>query len=467
MGRKNKSKARGASSGPSNSSIINPAESTFSLNSGEISFATGLKTVTRDNPNPDSAEIMVSRLAEAERLLISSDVEAALNLLIPASKKEPNNLQLLDLLAEGFLQLGAAEDAYKVLSHSISLSPNQGHMKWLNMSQLVAGLDAVTAVKRGINCMINQRKLLQNEATQLNCSHSDYKTQAALLEAEISSINHEICSAQVSIAELFMTDCCDEENAEQECEKALQQAIEINQKHPETLYQLANLRFIQQRDKEAANLIRQCVAAIRESPSMSTASALRITGRTKNNGSNNNNIRLDEDEMEVKQFDDNNNDNIDENDDADELAEAEANATVTNGASYELRVNVAKLLLELGEYSEALTFLDELLEEDERVLEVLHLAAVARFHLKYYSSALENIETLEHLIAQEEKSSSSRKNEEGIDSIREAVTQLRAQCEKLAGTEEERQEAAQDYEGDAQFDEEDDEEEEREDFDME
>lgn len=48
-----------------------------------------------------------------------------------------------------------------------------------------------------------------------------------------------------------MTDLCDEPNAEQYCEMAIQEALKIDASNIDALQSLANLRMIRNNDEEA------------------------------------------------------------------------------------------------------------------------------------------------------------------------------------------------------------------------
>lgn len=61
----------------------------------------------------------------------------------------------------------------------------------------------------------------------------------------------QVASAYASIAELFMTDLCDEPNAEQSCETALKEALSVDSNNVDALQSLANLRMIRDKDAEA------------------------------------------------------------------------------------------------------------------------------------------------------------------------------------------------------------------------
>ena len=225
----------------------------------------------------------------------------------------------------------------------------------------------------------------------------------------------------------------DEPGAEHECEKLLTLALSSCPDNPDALYASANLRTIQQRLPEATELIHRCLAVLQACRARSIES------------------------MGVLSLGD-----------RDQQAEDSAVPAAINlyDVSYELRVAVAKLALELEAFKEAYKLLEQLLEEDDRVLEVEHLAAVAAHNTGDFRSALAHCDRALELLASEEDAGMAmgaaggagaecgededeqlQEDEEGgasqqqqqqqqeeIDASKRALTQLRAQCAERAKT---------------------------------
>lgn len=64
-----------------------------------------------------------------------------------------------------------------------------------------------------------------------------------------------ICDAYCSLAELFVTDLCDDELAEQKCEEYLKTAKSFDVGSPELTQSYANLRLIQNNLEDAATFM--------------------------------------------------------------------------------------------------------------------------------------------------------------------------------------------------------------------
>jgi len=78
---------------------------------------------------------------------------------------------------------------------------------------------------------------------------------ATVTEDESSGVgNRDISNVYCSIAELYMTDCCMEEGAEQSCEQACQQAVEVDGENPEAYLAMCNLLLVKGDTEGAKNI---------------------------------------------------------------------------------------------------------------------------------------------------------------------------------------------------------------------
>lgn len=67
----------------------------------------------------------------------------------------------------------------------------------------------------------------------------------------------QLCDAFCGLGELYMTDLCDEENAEERCEGYFTEAMKFDVGLPEPTQAFANLRLTQQRKDEAVALLEE------------------------------------------------------------------------------------------------------------------------------------------------------------------------------------------------------------------
>ncbi len=87
------------------------------------------------------------------------------------------------------------------------MQPDEGHSKFLAMAQLFQGREALDLYNSGIRIMLKAREECQDESRR-------------------KEISTELSSAYCACAELFMTDLCDEEKAEEECKEGIARAEE-------------------------------------------------------------------------------------------------------------------------------------------------------------------------------------------------------------------------------------------------
>jgi len=139
---------------------------------------------------------------------------------------------------------------------------------------------------------------------------------------KVEALEREISSAYCSMAELYTSDLCDEENAESECERLLLLAFQTSSSNIDALQALANFRLIQNKNDEALKYLKLCFNVLNETPV------------------------LHDDETDLS-------------------------------GSFEVRSNVAKIALELKQDEEALELIESLLQENDSNPETWWLAGNA------------------------------------------------------------------------------------------
>jgi predicted Zn-dependent protease len=241
----------------------------------------------------------------------------ALTKIQQALQKYPQNTVLLDLLGEVSMDSGNVQAAKQAFKKSIQLNPQDGYTKYMYLAQISEGKEAIQLFHKGI-------ALLQ----QMKLSPEKYGIPLPKLQSLIAD-------ALCSIVEIYMTDLCMEPDAEQQCDKAIKQAMQEDptQSHINIFQTMASFKLSQCKPEDA----KQCMRKV---------------------------------------FD---------------LYEAMENETSeVEKPSYMFRLNSAKLLIEVDQYEMAETILDRLAVEFERVADVWFLLAICCRHQKDYASAAEN-----------------------------------------------------------------------------
>lgn len=305
-------------------------------------------------------------LVAAEEAVDSFDLAAAEAILKRALQQHPGSTTAMDMLAELYLQIGRTEEAKSLLEKSIAQKPGYGpkdmkssSTKWMYYAQIVEGHDAVKSYKKGIEVLQAELAVAKTEM--------DATT--------IADVCKQIGAAYAAIAEVYMTDLCFEDGAESQCEASIVAALRVCQTSLEVWQAAANLRLCQNRIKDTKEALGNCIKILKSQEVTS--------------------------EMDV--------------------GNGKAPAAVV--ASYQTRVAILKLLIEVGMGTEARVLAVRLLAEDDANVEVWYLSGVAAKlcgHLKESKRLLlAALEMLQELVTSPH--SSVRMREDSLRPIVEAT----------------------------------------------
>jgi len=196
---------------------------------------------------------------------------------------EPNNVAALDGFGEMCLQLGDVNSARQVFERSVKLSPAGNAGRYMYLGQIGKGGDALRWFECGVHWLRAERDAVEHASG----------SRKELQEQWVAS-SYALATALCSVAEIYLTDSCDEANAEQKCEMLATEAVGLvqglaEQTLAEPYQTLASLRLSQERPEEAATLLDQTLKIIQatlDTPAqppldfrMSTAKLLMEVGR--------------------------------------------------------------------------------------------------------------------------------------------------------------------------------------------
>lgn len=216
---------------------------------------------------------------------------------------DSNHVTVLDSFGALLCEEGDESRAVELLQRSAALDPEGGHDKYLYLAQMSEGTAALGYYRLGAGVL---EKKLQESICESNRSAptSDHRKLAAI---------------QASIVELYMTELCDEEDAEDKCELALKDGLAASPSCLELLVAKATLRKVQGNIDEAKELSLACVKQV-----------------------------------------------------TDALASSDPDTEIP---SDEVRIAMCRALIDLGLLTEARSALVELLEQDEQDIQVWYLLA--------------------------------------------------------------------------------------------
>ena len=184
-----------------------------------------------------------SEISTIKHLINTCEYNSAQIILEKKFKKDPNNVEIIDLLSEVYFNQDNIEGAKKLIKKSINLSPNTNPEKYMLLGQLLNNPeDSVKFYNKAITLLKEQ---LKNNVEDNN------------------EIRESIASGLASIASLYMTtNLCEKNNAEEICENCIKEGLIISHNNIDILLQLSNLRILRKRDKEAKEILDKIMSLI-------------------------------------------------------------------------------------------------------------------------------------------------------------------------------------------------------------
>lgn len=192
------------------------------------------------------------------------------------------------------------------------LNPNREGRKYLNFAQMLTSFESLQMYNKGV-------QVLETDA-------ESYKK--GLRHEDSALATKQIATAYASLADLYMTDLCDEPNAEAKCEESLQKALEKEPDNMDALQSLGNLRMVRNKDGEAKVHLGKVYQKM---------------------------MRLKENESAIGNI------------------EANASQKVEHLPSIDFRMQTARLLVELEEFKKGVKILDTIITEEDEHVETWYL----------------------------------------------------------------------------------------------
>ncbi|KAJ1927077.1 hypothetical protein IWQ60_003230 [Tieghemiomyces parasiticus] len=237
-------------------------------------------------------------LAQAQSSIDTLNYDLAYRFCQRAVEMAPTHTGALEQLAVVELEIGQYESALQHLRQCITLVPDTGFSKYMYLGQMSTEMEAINYFNQGV-------AIMKRELEQLTAVGD---------EAAATAVRSQMASALCSMAEIYLTDCCFQPEAESSCEKYLNEALTLAPENADVHQLLASVRLSQQRSDEA----KECL--------------LRSIALWSSQGPDS-----------------------------------------PNYPSYDARIATTKLLLELGLYSDALKLLEALQKEDDQTVDLWYL----------------------------------------------------------------------------------------------
>lgn len=297
------------------------------------------------------------------------DVEGARNEFLDAIELLGNHQEATDMIQD-------ADDEANIMTAQ-NCESKAG--LYLYLGQLSMGAEALTALRIGVTELQRTVSILDrclasknDEAFEMDV---DGEFNSLNLKRFLIETKRQLCAAFCSIAELYLTDLCEDPDAETSCENALKAAVEIDESSqmendtldseigpspPDALQTMANLRLSQSRVSEAVDCIMKTYDRMR----VGCEAMSSLVGLSKD-------AKEDIDEAKAR-----------------ELLEVDAASTLPE---YSFRLQTAKIMLECTSlvddetnsgikekcFESAIQVLGSLLAENDEVIEVWYLLGCA------------------------------------------------------------------------------------------
>jgi len=174
-------------------------------------------------------------------------------------------------------------------------------------------------------------------------------------------LNEQICSAYTSMAEVYLTDSCFDDDAEQKAQHLIDEALRFSPNNPEALQVLSSIRISQSRPKDALEILTQSFNFWKEAE---------------------------------------------------------------NQPSFAFRLTTAKQFLELESYSLAIEVLEGLLEELDTNPEVWYLLGLAHDFSNDYTNAFDCLTRALEILNEEASTPSSQQSDPFRKSVEELLKKV-------------------------------------------
>ncbi|CAL4098791.1 unnamed protein product, partial [Meganyctiphanes norvegica] len=194
-----------------------------------------------------------------------------------ALRRDPDHVAALEASAKLCLEVDNIDGARQCLGRAITVQPESGYSKYVTMAQLMSGKEALQCYMKGTQLLQAQiAKLLHEQPDKkeglngetIECTKSETvngitngninggaTSNSSSSSVSISEMRRELSTTFCSIAELFMTDLCDEEQAEEQCRSNINKATEVDSSNPEAYQQMASFLLVKQEPEEAKTFI--------------------------------------------------------------------------------------------------------------------------------------------------------------------------------------------------------------------
>jgi len=226
-----------------------------------LAIGDGKRKKKREKP-PLTAQACLDKAKEA---LDAYNIDEAFRLCAYALESDADNVSALETMGTILCEKGNFKAAKERFERAVVLSPEKGYAKYMSLAQLVEGAESVKFFQKGIELMEAQKEKMikgedEEEEAEGACAAPSTSTVAKLEE-----LQSDISRGHISVAEIFLTDLCESEEAPTVCKHHLDKAIETRPNSAEAHQLLASWCISMIDDDEADEKFEEAKKAIKTS----------------------------------------------------------------------------------------------------------------------------------------------------------------------------------------------------------
>lgn len=188
---------------------------------------------------PYSKEELEKKISKIHIHLGAYEYDEAVKLSNKVLARHPNNCKALEMRASVATEMSDFNSALCFLNKAIAAEPFSGYSKYLAKAQISTDETALQCYQKAIELIklsISQRSASKSyeDDESMDIDHDANEESTSNKEDEDeTSLESDLSSVFCSIAELYLTDLCDEATAEESCINAIKEAVKADPSNAE------------------------------------------------------------------------------------------------------------------------------------------------------------------------------------------------------------------------------------------
>lgn len=180
---------------------------------------------------PDTVEECLER---GNAAMDKYDMEDAYKFVSRALELDENNVPALETMGTILCERGDVTKAKEIFENAIRLSPEKGFEKYMTLAQLVEGEESVKNFSKGIEMMQKKKNRIMRGELE------EGENEGVSPMNQLEELQSDLCRGHLSVAEIYLTDLCESDNAPNICKNHLDSAIQTKPSSAEAHQLLAS-----------------------------------------------------------------------------------------------------------------------------------------------------------------------------------------------------------------------------------